>query len=172
MKRINVILSVLFCAIVVSATSAFADNIGFLDMERLFANYKDGKEMQAEVQKRREAYQAIVEEKQKSVQKAREEKKSDEEIQKMITAVEGELRPKQEEILQYEAEIQGRLIFKIKEISKSVAKVYGVDVVLDRRAVFAGGFDLTDFVVEKLNNSGSEDVGEKSGSKSTKKRKR
>jgi hypothetical protein len=39
----------------------------------------------------------------------------------------------------------------VVDSSESVAKNYGIDVILDKRVVLVGGFDLTDYVIRKLN---------------------
>ena len=54
-------------------------------------------------------------------------------------------------MIQYETGVQQKLMSKVKEMTKVLAKKYGVDVVLDKRVVYNGGFDLTDFLVDKLN---------------------
>ena len=36
--------------------------------------------------------------------------------------------------------------------TKKVSKEYGIEIVLDKQAILSGGFDLTDFVIEDLNN--------------------
>ena len=35
---------------------------------------------------------------------------------------------------------------------KNMAKEYGLEIVVDKRSVYYGGFDLTNFVIEKLNS--------------------
>ena len=40
----------------------------------------------------------------------------------------------------------------ILKSSRKVAKEYGVDIVIDKQAILTGGFDLTDFVIEDLND--------------------
>ena len=35
--------------------------------------------------------------------------------------------------------------------TKKVAKSYGIDIVLNKQALLHGGFDLTDFVIDDLN---------------------
>ncbi len=166
MKKSSIIVLIAALFLVSAASSVHADTIGLLDMERLFSNYSEGKQIQVDLQKRRQEYQKEVEAKQKMIEDAKKDKKSEEEVKKMIEKGEGELRPKQEELLQYESEVQGRLVAKIKEITKSVSKKYGIDVVVDRRAAYVGGFDLTDFVVEKLNGGSTE----KPAAKSTRKK--
>ncbi len=150
-STVSKIFAVLSVVILTAAHSAYADNIGYIDMERLLPSLKEGREIQVELQKKREEYQKTLETKQKEIDQARKDKKSDEELQKMMSKIESELRPVQEQILQNEAEVQNRILSKVKEFSKVVAKQYGIDVVVDKRSIFSGGFDLTDFVVEKLN---------------------
>ncbi|MGE4169507.1 MAG: OmpH family outer membrane protein [Candidatus Margulisiibacteriota bacterium] len=152
MKSLKIALFALVAVFALSfATQSFADSIGFVDMEKISVNYKEAKKVQDELQQKRLEYQKIFEEKQKEVETARRKGKKDEEIQKMIDKIEGELKPKQESMLKYEAEKQRTLLSKIVEVSKKTAKEYGIDTVLDKRVVYAGGFDLTDFVLEKLN---------------------
>ncbi len=165
MKR-QILVALLAAAMVIGGVSAaHADNIGFLDMERLFAGFKEGKDVQLDLQKRREEFQKIFDEKQKTVEQARKDKKSDEDVQKMVNAIQTELTPQRDVLVQHESEAQAVILGKIREVTRQVAKRNGVDVVLDRRAVYAGGFDLTDFVIEKLNGGGSTAPAKKSAKK-------
>lgn len=151
MKKSAIWLLVLGFMLSYGVVSSFAESIGYIDMERLFQNLAEGKKIQADVQKRREEYEKFVDEKQKLIEQAKTDKKSDEEIQKLVESIKVELKPKQEEVIQYETGVQQKLMSKVKEMTKVLAKKYGVDVVLDKRVVYNGGFDLTDFLVDKLN---------------------
>jgi outer membrane protein len=133
------------------STCAFADNIGFIDMDRLLMSYKGAKTVQEELQKKREEYQKVFEEKQKKIEEAKKADKADKEIQELIAKMEEELRPQQEMLLRNESEEQRKLLNKIINIGKQVKKEYGIDVILDKRVVLDGGFDLTDFILDKLN---------------------
>ena len=149
--------SLLFLFTVMLASGLFlakpvmADNIGYLDMEKLLTSYKDFKKIQADAKKRAETYQTFVGEKQKQLEKARSEKKSASELQKLEAKIEDELKAKQQELLASEGDVQRKIMAKVNEFTKLAAKQYNIDVVLDKRAVYLGGFDLTDFVLEKLN---------------------
>ena len=141
------------CALIfVGGTHVFADNIGVLDMEQLLLNYKKAQSYQEDLQKKREEYQKLVTEKQKKVEEAKKKGKSDEELQKMIEGVEEELRPKSTEILRNESTLQKQLFDEILATAKTVAKEYGIDVVVDKRVAFVGGFDLTGFILDRLNS--------------------
>ena len=43
------------------------------------------------------------------------------------------------------------MLGEITSVSKVVAKNYGIDVVFNKQAIISGGFDLTEFVINKLN---------------------
>ena len=93
----------------------------------------------------------MFEDKQKKIEEAKKSKKTDKEIQELIAKMEEELRPKQEALLRNESEEQRKLLNKIVNIGKQVKKEYGIDVIMDKRVVLDGGFDLTDFILDKLN---------------------
>jgi len=136
------------------ATALVADNIGFIDMERLISNYKGAQKIQVEMREKLEDYQKIVAKKQEKIEKAKKNKKSEKEIEKLVTEIEEELKPKQEELRRFESDAHIRLMSKITETAKLISKEYGIDVVLDKRVVYVGGFDLTNFILEKLSYYG------------------
>ena len=61
------------------------------------------------------------------------------------------MRPKQEMLIQYEGMKQQGLLKEIISNVQDVRKEYGIDIVLDKQVVYDGGFDLTYFLLEKLN---------------------
>lgn len=129
----------------------FADVIGFIDMDKVLFNYKEAKAIQEEIIKSREDYQKNFMEGEEKILKAKEKNTSDSEIKKLVEELENDLRPQQEAIIRKETEMQRGLLEKVVESSESVAKNYGIDVILDKRVVLVGGFDLTDYVIRKLN---------------------
>ena len=147
-KRYIILLSLGMFLIV---TNTFADVIGFVDMDKVLFNYKEAKVIQEELIKSREKYQKKFLEGEEKILKAKEKNKSESEIKKLVEKLENDLRPEQEAILRKETEIQRGLLEKVVESSESVAKNYGIDVILDKRVVLVGGFDLTDYVIRKLN---------------------
>lgn len=151
MKRfLACIFGVLFAVCLVTPTYA-ADSVGLVDLDRVMQGYKDAEKILQELKSKREEYQKFLSEKQIEIDKARENKESETKIKERIAKMEGEIRPKQEEILRRESEVQRSLLSKILETAKVVSKEYGIEVVLEKRAVLIGGFDLTEFVVDKLN---------------------
>lgn len=139
-----------FALLLGAVSTLHADNVGYIDLDRVLFNYKESKKIQEEVQKRREGYQKEYDSRQKELEQAKKTKK-DAEIQALVSKMESELKPKQEEVLKYEMEVQRGLLTKVTKTAQEIASGYGIDVILDRRVVLVGGFDLTDFVVTALN---------------------
>ena len=69
-----------------------------------------------------------------------------------MAEIQEELQPKQEELMKLNNQLMTSIRSDIVNATKKVAKEYGVDIVLDKQALLSGGFDLTDFVIEDLND--------------------
>lgn len=132
---------------------AMADTVGYLEVDKILITYKAAKKFQEDFKKKQEDYEKFVSKKQKEIEKAEEKGKSKEEIKKLLETMETEIRPKQEEILAFRSQFEQQLITEVMSTAKVVAKEYGIDVVLDKRAVYSGGFDLTDFIIDRLNRN-------------------
>ena len=147
MIRVLVLIAAVMCA----GGSLFADTIGYVDMESIFANAKMVKHFQENMKEKQADYQEFFEKKQKKLEKAKKKGKSDEEMKELITELENEILPKRQELSQLEAGFQQNLLLSIKRTSKEIASELGVDVVVDNRVVFYGGLDMTDLVLDQLN---------------------
>lgn len=147
MKLIIIILGV-----VMTTGFTHAEAIGFVDMQKVFVNYKETDQHRKDFEKKQEALTKELEEKKKLVEKAQKDNAKPEEIQKLVMEIQEELQPKQEELMQLNGQIMAKIRLDIIKSTKKVAKEYGIDLVLDQQAVLSGGFDLTDFVLEDLND--------------------
>ena len=127
-----------------------ADNIGYIDVQQILMQSEFVKSFRRDIEKKGESYQNLVKENQKKIEKAKEKGKSDEEISKLFQKIEEDLRPKEQELAQLEANFEQELFLKLMQTATVLGKEYGIDVVLDKRVIFHGGFDLTNFVLEKL----------------------
>jgi len=139
--------------LMVSSSVWAAAGVGVVDVDRVVSRYDVAVKMQEELKKRRDDFQKLFEEKNKKLEDVRKKAKKEDEIRAFITKTETELKPKQEEILRYEQEQNRKIAAKIFEVSEVVAKKYGVDTVVDKRAVLAGGYDMTDAVLAELNKT-------------------
>eukprot|EP01047_Picozoa_sp_COSAG01_P000158 COSAG01_NODE_2_length_63927_cov_1357.611941_43_plen_150_part_00 len=139
------------CATCLFCASTQAENIGYIDTQRIMQEYKEVKKFQDSIKKKLETYKKKYTESEEKIKKAKEKKKSDEHIEKLIAKIESELLPQKQEILQLESAFENRMIGEISSVSKIIAKDYGIDIVLNKNAILTGGFDLTEFVLTKLN---------------------
>jgi outer membrane protein len=145
------ILFVILGLALINSSSLFADNIGYVEMDRLFKDSKIVKNYEDNIASKQEKYQELVEKNTAKIEKAKEKEKSQEEIQELITEIEEEMQPFQQEIMQIQAGFQQQLLFEINRAAKEAAEEYAIDVVLDKQFILYGGFNLTDKVLEKLN---------------------
>jgi outer membrane protein len=137
--------------ITMAHVNAFADSIGYVDMQRIFVNYGETKKAEENFKKKQDDLKTEFEKRQKKVETAKAKGKDDEAIQKLISELEEELKPKQQELMALHTQLMNQLKQEILVAAKKVAKEYGIDVVIDKQAIYYGGFDLTDFVIERLN---------------------
>jgi Skp family chaperone for outer membrane proteins len=132
--------------------SLFANSIGYVDMQKTFFGYEEAQKAQEKIQQKQEDFQKKFEKGQKKVQTAREENKTEKKINELITKLEKELTPQKEELVKLNQDLTLKLKGDIISATKEVAKEYNIDIVLDKQVILTGGFDMTDYVLEKLNN--------------------
>ena len=150
MKFIKVLLAS-FITLLFFSHLSFGENIGFIQMDKILLTYKDAINFQKDLDEKRKSYEEMLEKHQEKIKKAEEKNKSEKHIQDLVKKMEKELLPKQEQIIQFDAQAKQRLLTEIKSATSVVAKDYNIDVVVDHQVIIVGGFDLTDFVIDKLN---------------------
>jgi outer membrane protein len=134
-----------------AAGAANYTNIGFIDVQKVFKEYKETTKAQGELSKQEESFKKEFEDSQSKLEKAQKENKSKEEIEKMKKDMETDLAPKRETLLRLNEQLTGKLQLDIIEAVKKVAKKVGVDIVLDKQVVITGGMDLSEMVITELN---------------------
>ncbi len=133
------------------ACAAGYTNIGYIDVQKVFKEYKETEKAQEELSKQEEAFKKEFEESQKKLEKAEKEGKSREELEKMRKELEEKLAPKRENLLTLNEQLTIKLQQDILGSVQKVAKKFGVDLVLDKQVVITGGMDLTELVINELN---------------------
>ncbi len=151
MKK-HVVFAVILGVVMGFSAPAMAESFAFVDMQKVFMGYKQAKKGEEEFQKKRKDYDAKLQEWQKKIETARTEKKSDNDLQNLGKDMEKELQPMQDDLVKFNSQTTGKLQEDIMTAIQKVAKEYGVDVVLSKQAALYGGFEITDFVIESLNN--------------------
>jgi Skp family chaperone for outer membrane proteins len=131
--------------------SAALASTGFIDVQKVFREYRETKKAQAELGKKEDAFKKEFEASQKKLQKAELDGKSRSDLENMKKEMEKKLAPKRDNLLKLNEQLTVKLQQKILDSVKKVAKKLGIDLVLDKQVVITGGMDLTEMVVNELN---------------------
>ncbi|OGC36366.1 hypothetical protein A2311_02370 [candidate division WOR-1 bacterium RIFOXYB2_FULL_48_7] len=131
--------------------AAGLNTIGYIDVQKVFKEYKESAKAQADLSKQEESFKKEFEDSQKKLEQAEKDGKKKEELEKMKKELEEKLAPKREALLQLNAQLSTKLQAKILEAVKKVAGKVGVDTVLDKQVVISGGMDISDMVITELN---------------------
>lgn len=150
MKKFLIALIAIAFAAGISHAANFT-SIGFIDVQKVFKEYKETSKAQGELSKQEESFKKDFEASQTKLAEAEKNGKKKEELEKMKKELEEDLAPKRESLLRLNEQLTTKLQAKILDSAKKVAKKVGIDVVLDKQVVITGGMDLTDMVVSDLN---------------------
>ncbi|MCU0640972.1 MAG: OmpH family outer membrane protein [Candidatus Margulisbacteria bacterium] len=150
MRKILVALLAIAFIAGVSQAANF-NSIGFIDVQKVFKDYKETSKAQSELGKKEESFKKSFEESQKKLEKAEKDGKKPEELEKMKKELEEKLAPERETLLRLNAELTGKLQQEILKAVQKVAKKVGIEMVLDKQVIITGGMDLTEMVVTELN---------------------
>jgi len=148
-KLLAALLTIAFVGSVASA--ATFTNIGYIDVQKVFKEYKATEKAQEELAKQEKDFKAEFEKSQEELAKAEKDGKSEEELNKMKTELEKKLMPKRDSLLKLNEQLTAKLQLEILDAVKKVAKKVGIDLVVDKQVVITGGMDLTEMVINELN---------------------
>jgi len=126
-------------------------SIGFIDVQKVFKEYKETAKAQGELAKQEESFKKEFEESQKKLEAAEKEGKKKEDLEKMKKEMEEKLSPKRDTLLRLNEQLTGKLQMEILDAVKKAAKKVGIDIVFDKQVVITGGMDLTEMVITELN---------------------
>ncbi len=143
------LLTVVFLGTLISCS--YADSIGYIDVTRVFTEYKETEKAEEALKKEKEDYEKEFKEAQEKLEKAEKEKKGIEEIEKLKEELETKLEPKRKSLFRLNEELTTKLQMETLAAVKKVAKKVGIDIVLDKQAIISGGVDLTEMVINELN---------------------
>ena len=120
-----------------SMALAQGSTIGYIEVQKIFKEYKETVKAQGELDKKQKEFQDEFEKSQKQLADAQKAGKSDKELDKMKTELNQQLATK--------------LQSKIVDASQKVAKKLGLEIVVDKQVIIVGGMDVTDMVLQELN---------------------
>ncbi len=153
MKRICLMLtmSAMLGAGALSLPALAAPALGYVDVQKVFAQFKQAQSSQAAFQARAQKYEAELAEKNKELEQAKKAGKSRADLDKMTRSFEAELKPEKAAIEAMDRRLSGSLKERIQSAIARVAAAHHVPVVVDKQVVLYGGVDLTPEVLRDLN---------------------
>ncbi|MFH1361710.1 MAG: OmpH family outer membrane protein [bacterium] len=150
MKKLLVF--VLACFVLTGiAQAANFSSIGYIEVQKVFKEYKETEKAQKELAKQEEEFKKEFEKSQEKLEKAEKDGKGEEELTKMRQELEKKLGPKREALIKMNEQLTAKIQLEILEAVKIAAKKVGIEIVLDKQVVINGGMDLTEMVVSELN---------------------
>ena len=143
MKVIITFIFILFFSLPV-----FAGGVGYINYDKVVQNYQFAKNtlMQIEV-KNNEIKQYLM-------MKENEFNKLESAVQKQKfeVTVQAELRTKEQAFNDFRERKEEEVYNRIHAVSEKIRLEKGLDAIIDARSVFSGGVDITNDLIQKLNN--------------------
>ncbi len=141
-----------FVMFVIGGTVAHAaTNIGYIEVQKVFKEFKETSAAQEQVSKQEEDFKKDFEASQKQLADAEKNKMKKADLDKLKKDLEDKLTPKRQALIALNDKLTTDLQAKILAAVKDVAKDVGIDIVFDKQVVITGGLDLTELVINKLN---------------------
>ena len=162
MKKIVFLLAGLL--LFVFTASSFALSVGYVDIEKVFSQYKGTTEAKDKLQKEVEKEQKNVEKEKNDILKAKadlDKKKSimdkaklaDEEqaLQDKAEKLQAKALEIQQKLLSQEKALTANIVEEIRAIVQKIAKEKNYDMVFEKNMMLYGGEDITYLIIKKIN---------------------
>ena len=145
MKK-NLAIAALALAMCGFCSKAIAGGVGYIDYQKVQANYSYAQSAVKELDAKRLELQQYM------VDKEKQYKALDTPLKKQNfeDATAREFNAKQEALMKLQAQKGEQIYNKIQAAAKQVLVEQKLDAILDTNAVFIGGVDITDLVIQKL----------------------
>ena len=138
-------------ALFMIATPCFAGGIGYINYEKVAANYSYAKNSMKEIEaKSNEIRQYLI-------NKEAEFNKIESPIQtkKFEESVQAELKTKDAAFNAFREQREEEVYTRIHAVAEKIRMEKGLDALFDARSEFSGGTDITDALIQKLNSAGN-----------------
>ena len=144
MKKLAVVI-VLMLGLTIAS---MAGGMGYVDVQKVFTNYKEAKSMQEDFAARETKFKEKVTKKQAELEAV---KNSPKKLKELKAKIQDELEGDQQALVELNQKLTQDLKDKIVEAVKNVAHNYALDYVVDKQVILYGGTDITDWVTDYLN---------------------
>ncbi len=144
MKKVKLFLVMGIMALL--AAPSFAEGLGYINYEKVIANYDAAKTIAKELDAKGMELQQYL------MDKEKEFKSIDTPVKKQAfkDKIANEYKAKEEAYIKYRVSKEKEVFTKIQNVAKVIMAEQKLDAVIDIKAVFCGGVDITDIVIERL----------------------
>ena len=126
----------------------WAGGVGYINYEKVVQNYQFAKNALREIETKGNEVQQYLMLKEKEfnqIESAVQKKKFEE-------TVRAELQTKEKAFNDFRNKKEEEVYTRIHAVSEKISLEKGLDAIIDARSVFSGGVDITDVLIQRLNN--------------------
>lgn len=145
MKKLLAIL----CLVFLSAPS-FAAGVGYINYEKVAAEYQFAKASMREIETKGREIENYLKAKEAEFNKL----ETPLQKQKFQETVQAELKTKEQAFNDFRMRREEQVYQRIHGVAEKIRLEKGLDILLDARGVFSGGVDITNDLIQKLNQNG------------------
>ena len=138
-------ITVLFLLIFMSPS--FASGVGYINYEKVAANYQFAQNSMKEIEIKSNEIRQYLKTKEQEFAKL----ETPLQKQKFEETVRAELEIKEKAFNQFREKREEEVYQRIYAVAEKIRLEKGLDVLIDARGVFSGGVDITDALIQKLN---------------------
>lgn len=142
MKKILLILILLLCT-----TPSFAGGVGYINYEKVAANYTFAKNSMFEIETKGREIENYLKAKEVEFNKL----ETPLQKQKFQESVQAEMKSKESAFNAFREKREEEVYQRIHAVAEKIRLEKQLDVLIDARGVFSGGIDITDVLIQRLN---------------------
>ena len=126
-----------FLLLLLSCLPVFAGGVGYVNYDKVVANYQFAKTSLREIETKNNEIQQYLLNKEKEFEET----------------VRVELKARENAFNAFREKREEEVYTRIHAVTEKIRLEKGLDAILDARSVFSGGVDITDALIQKLNSN-------------------
>ena len=144
MKKILIII-----CIFIATTPIYASGVGYIDYEKVAANYNFAKTSMREIEVKGREIENYLKAKEIEFSKL----ETPLQKQKFQESVQAEMKTREAAFNSFREKREEEVYQRIHAVAEKIRLEKQLDVLIDSRGVFSGGVDITDSLIQKLNQN-------------------
>ena len=144
MKKYLLILSLLLIT-----SPCFAGGIGYINYQKVVDNYTFAQTSMREIENKENEVRQYLKTKENEFSKL----ETPIQKKKFQETVNAELQAKEKAFNEFRDKREEQVYSRIHAVAEKIRLEKGLDALLDQRGVFSGGIDITDILIQKLNQN-------------------